>query len=215
MQDKLKRWWFVDHNNIVAKTSCSDIISAETALETSNEAYIENKVERSINEIIYTFQPIYLTQNCQEVETFTNRLNIYVVLPSRVEKFSVRASEDGNALKLTLKSPFPLINPKVKHKMFLRDATVRYEAYRQEYIGFTQAQNCLFMKSHDWLQSRAEIPLPYTAQSHVVDKHSRNLSDSCTKNVYISTVRWWKIMLLNNIKMVSKYWRAIILDGEM
>lgn len=48
----------MNHNDLAAKNSRSDILSAETAVKNSNEVHVDNKVKHYNNNIIQTLQPL-------------------------------------------------------------------------------------------------------------------------------------------------------------
>lgn len=75
-----------------------------------NDVITEGKFsnEKSLSDQRIAFVPLCLISDCKELETLKTRLTDAIILPFRVEIFSVHVSPEGNALELTVTRPTPL-----------------------------------------------------------------------------------------------------------
>lgn len=133
------------------------------------------------------FKPLYTISIWKEPETMTRRVTLAIVLPSGIEcgNFSLRVINGGGCLEVTVKWPTPLLDLSMMHKKWLTGVSSPYQVYHPEYIGFQESMKKLRCKSTDWIESMTRIPLPFTVETHIHDKHNLGWRDNSTKLLYV------------------------------
>lgn len=128
-----------------------------------------------------SFKPWYLMSTWTEPGTTTKRITVAIVLPSGVGKgdFSVRATEDGKWVELTVVWPNPLIDLDTLHRKWLWQSSglsqavragERFERYHSKCVGFEASLKELQDRVSETIESVARISLPFPVQTRIDSK---------------------------------------------
>lgn len=115
--------------------------------------------------------PLHLHSSCIEPGNTTLRLTIALLPPSNITLgiFSVRLSDDGLVLKLTLPWPNPLIDLKHLHRRLLNpEGTDRIEMYHPNLIRFEHSLKSCRSKSTDCEKTTSRFNLPFQVQTYTL-----------------------------------------------
>lgn len=134
------------------------------------------------------FVPLHLLFDWIELGTTTRRHTVALLLPSGVVTgmFSVRVSEDGLFLELTVSWPGPFIDLKHLHRKWLASKeNDRIKLFRPKLIGFETSLTTCRTKDTEYEKSTSRIDLVFQVQTHIYEKYNLGLSDSSAKDFYV------------------------------
>lgn len=125
-------------------------------------------------QVTSSFQPSFLFSDRVEPLRTARRLTVAILFPSGVTtaQFSIRVSEDGNSILLTVTWPERLMDLEHLHRRSLKsESSDRIEMDHAKMIGFGHFLRSYRTRKIDGVESTTKIFLPLQLQSHLSKKH--------------------------------------------
>jgi len=150
----------------------------------------DNDVDSPSTELLsdhHDFKPLHLVSVWREPETLARRISVAIILPSGIDKrgFSIRVSNDGGYLELTVTWPTPLVRVETMHKKWLvSEGEDDFEKYHPKVMGFDMPLQNLRKRTSDSVKSVARIPLHFLVQSQM-ENYNLAWKDNTARMVYV------------------------------
>lgn len=118
--------------------------------------------------------PLSLLYVLKEPGTTTKRISVAIVLPSAVGAgdFRIRIIEDGDVLKLSVDLPKILMDISFLDKKWLLRQENTFNSFYTKVLGFEATLRNLRENENQKVVHAASIGLPFSVQSHIVDKYN-------------------------------------------
>lgn len=147
--------------------------------------YLESQLQALIQKIALLSH--YMCHHCGKSRQQDERgIKVSILLPSGVGggTWSIRVSEDGLHLILTVTWPKPLVNVRVLHKKCL-DAD-KMTTYHPCITGFEESLKNMRKHMNENIVSTSRIGLPERAETHIYAQHNLRFKEYGTDILYVS-----------------------------